>query len=349
LVNVVEERSNAGVRAGFLQFAETVFSDTPVCRALSLGVAENEELLSLAAKTQVGQYPPYVLFAAVHYLLIADATEPLAAYFPTLRRTPLAPDGVFPAFAEFCSRREKEISDLVSTRLVQTNEVGRSACLAPAFAYVSRLARSAPLHLIDIGAAAGLNLLFDRYLLDYGRFVWGQSSSRVRIPCELGDSTDPPLQGWQPNTSHRVGVDINPIDVTSEDDVRWLQALVWPDRPERAEVLGQAIQVATEEPPTILDGDAVTLIDGLLAEVPLGERPCVYYSYALEYFPEHSRTEFRQKLADYGARRDLYFIEMSGIGERASVRASLWRAGHREDVTLAQCQPHGGWMKWLSN
>ena len=67
MVNVVQDRSMAGLRAGFVQFANTVFAeDTPLCRALSLGVAESADLLDLAAKTRVGQYPPYILFASVH-------------------------------------------------------------------------------------------------------------------------------------------------------------------------------------------------------------------------------------------------------------------------------------------
>ena len=27
---------------------------------------------------------------------------------------------------------------------------------------------------------------------------------------------------------HRIGVDLNPVDVSSKDEARWLQALVWP-------------------------------------------------------------------------------------------------------------------------
>ena len=52
--------------------------------------------------------------------------------------------------------------------MVQTNEVRRSALLLPAFFLVSREAQGRPLYLLEIGTAAGLNLLWDRYGYDYG-------------------------------------------------------------------------------------------------------------------------------------------------------------------------------------
>jgi hypothetical protein len=345
--DVREDRDLAGLRAGFLQFVDSVFANEPLSRALSLGVAEDPALLALAAPAKAGQYPPYLLFGAVHYLLLADPQEPLADYYPTLRSEPLSPADAFPAFREFCMHHEKEILDLVATRLVQTNEVGRTACLTPAFAHVARLSGDGLLHMIDIGAAAGMNLLFDRYRLDYGRLTWGDPGSRVRIACELKDGAELPLASWQPNVSQRVGVDLNPIDLTSESEARWLRALIRPDRRESAEVLAQAMAVVIENPPTILQGDAVTLLPSLLAEVSTNETACVYQSYALEYFPEDARREFGRILDDFGAGRDLYFVEMAGPGERGRVQLTSWRGGEREEVQLAECASNGQWLRWL--
>lgn len=347
MVDVRTDRSLAGLKATFMQFADTVFASEPLSRRLSLEVAESPALLALAAAAQAGQYPPYVLFAAVHYLLLADATEPLADYFPSLRSAPLAPDHAFPAFEEFCKGHEDELRDLVETRLVQTHDVGRSACLTPAFAYVAQLAANAPLHLIDIGASAGLNLLFDRYRLDYGRFVWGDAASPVRISCELRDGTDPSLDGWKPNVRHRIGIDLNPIDLTSESEARWLRALVRPDRQGSADLLAQAMSIAAQDPPKVLQGDATALLPGLLADVSRAEIPCVYQSYALEYFPEDSRQAFLQALDGFGAARDLYFIDMAGPGERGRLHLTSWQGGDRKVVQLAECPAHGQWLKWL--
>jgi len=212
---------------------------------------------------------------------------------------------------------------------------------------VAKLAGGSPLHLIDIGAAAGLNLLFERFLLDYGQLAWGDSTSNVRIACELRNSADLPLDGWEAIVCHRIGVDLNPVDVTSESDARWLKALVWPEQLERANVLGEAMEIAGKEPPQLLHGDAVALLPGLLADVSGDETPCVYHSYTLEYFSEDSRKAFQQILDDFGVRRDLYFVEMSGIEPNGSVRLTSWRDGARETLRLAECPPHGQWLRWL--
>ncbi|HUZ56387.1 MAG TPA: DUF2332 family protein [Streptosporangiaceae bacterium] len=37
-----------------------------------------------------------------------------------------------------------------------------------------------------------------------------------------------PLPARVPEISWRAGLDLNPLDVSSDDDVRWLSCLVWP-------------------------------------------------------------------------------------------------------------------------
>jgi hypothetical protein len=38
-----------------------------------------------------------------------------------------------------------------------------------------------------------------------------------------------PLPDRLPAIAWRTGLDLNPLDVTNDDDVRWLSCLVWPD------------------------------------------------------------------------------------------------------------------------
>ena len=105
--------------------------------------------------------------------------------------------------------------------------------------------------------------------------------------------------------------------------------------------------VAAQDPPKLIRGDAVALLPGLLADVPADETPCVYHSYTLEYFSEDARRGFHQVLDDFGSERDLYFVEMSGIEPNGSVRLTFWRDGEREMLRLAECPPHGQWLRWL--
>jgi len=53
----------------------------------------------------------------------------------------------------------------VTTQRVQTNEVQRCTALIPAFELVFRRGDNRPFALVEIGASAGLNLLWDHYHL----------------------------------------------------------------------------------------------------------------------------------------------------------------------------------------
>ena len=68
--------------------------------------------------------------------------------------------------------RRDDLEALYATHNTQTNEVGRCGFLLPMFGLVAARARR-PLAMIEAGASAGLNLLFDRYGYEYGagRFI----------------------------------------------------------------------------------------------------------------------------------------------------------------------------------
>src|SRR5437773_9985432 len=98
----------------------------------------------------------------------------------------------------------------MSTKMVQTNEVQRCACLLPAFVLVSRESERA-LSVVDIGASAGLNLLWDRYGYDYGPGgTYGSADSRVQIACTLRGRQKPRISQVFSHADSRVGIHLNP-------------------------------------------------------------------------------------------------------------------------------------------
>jgi hypothetical protein len=118
---------------------------------------------ALGAALAGDRAPPNMLFAAVHALLLDTARDdPLAAHYASLTPHPKPPEDAFSAFKAFCRKHEDAIAALLARRAVSTNEVGRSACLMPAYARVAALAGE-PLRIVEVGASAGLNLLWDRY------------------------------------------------------------------------------------------------------------------------------------------------------------------------------------------
>src|SRR5207245_11305897 len=109
-------------------------------------------LLALVLESPPAAHMPLVLLAAVHYLLLEGLDHPLADVYAG--RTAADPA---PLFRQLCLDHRHAAAELLAHRHVQTNEVGRSALIAPALAVVAaRLGE--PLALVDVGASAGLNL-----------------------------------------------------------------------------------------------------------------------------------------------------------------------------------------------
>ena len=322
---------------------------SPLYGRLAVGISGDAELLALAATAQARPVPN-LLLAAAHYLLLQSVDHPLAAFYPDLAGEPTTPAAgdPFPPFRGFCLEHKAAIAALLATRRVQTNEVRRCACLLPAFAVAARRLGNRPLALIEIGASAGLNLLWDRYRYDYGAGgQCGDPAAPVRLACELRGHLHLPLPAPMPAIATRVGLDIHPIDVCDDDAALWLRALIWPEQRDRAALLSQAIEVARLHRPPLLAGDANALLPGVLANVPGDAALCIYHSFTLNQFPSEARERFATLIAKHATQRNLALIAIEWREPFPSVDLALFEDGARADMRLAHCDAHGGWMEWL--
>jgi hypothetical protein len=322
---------------------------SPLYGRLAVGIAGDAELLAIAATAQA-QPVPNLFLAAVHFLLLQGNEHLLAAFYPDLvgDSQALASGDPFPLFRAFCLEHTNAIKLLLATRRVQTNEVRRCACLLPAFTVATRRLGDRPLALIEIGASAGLNLLWDQYRYDYGAGgQCGDLAAPVRLSCELRGHRRPPLPAPMPAIVTRVGLDLNPIDACDPDAALWLRALIWPEQRDRAALLAQAIEVARQHPPPLLAGDAIELLPEVLANVPADAALCIYHSFTLNQFPSEARERFAALLAQHATRRDLALIAIEWRETDAAVDLSLFENGARTDVRLAHCDAHGSWIEWL--
>jgi len=323
---------------------------SPLYYRLSLGIAADKDLLALTIQAKPGQPRPNLFFATVQRLLMDAPGHPLAAFYPHISGEAASSENPAPVFQSFCLENKQGLLDLLATRMVQTNVVRRCATMLPAFTYVDGIGLGGQLYLIEIGASAGLNLTWDKYGYDYGEGrVYGNPQSPVQISSTFRGSRRPAIPESLPAVAGRIGVDLNPIDLTDREETLWLKALVWPERRDESKLLEAAIQVASEEPPKVLKGDALDLLPGLIDSVPEGQVPCLFHSHVLNQFPAEARDAFWNLVGKHGSKRNLAAVSKEGVrgGEHAAVEVTHFQDGVKTHRRLANDDSHGYWLEWL--
>jgi hypothetical protein len=340
----------------------TNFADTgcrgysPLYDRIARAVAASGETLALVADAPPRAHQPNVLLAAVHYLLLGGLEHPLAAVYAGGSD---ADPG--PLFVDLCRAHRTALLELLATRHTNTNEVGRSAVLAPALTEVAaRL--GAPVALVDVGCSAGLNLYCDRYRFDYGPAgSTGPTDASIRIPCAVTGGT-PPIAARVPEIADRVGIDRDPLDYADDDQVRWLLACVWPDTG-RLPRTRRALADIRRDPPRVVNGDAVDSIGEVVLALPPGATATVTTTWALAYLSRERRVAFRDALRDASHERAIAWISGEGQGvvdlfadveapsDAQGMQASIFglatfRAGAVDAELLGFVHPHGSWIDW---
>ncbi|HEX7132421.1 MAG TPA: DUF2332 domain-containing protein [Iamia sp.] len=337
--------------------ARESYLDSPLYTAIAHGVADDPELIALtvAAGTAHAQFPN-VLMAAVHELVLLGGAPDLAEVYGG--RSDADPFATFRATA---LEHRDALLPRMATQFTNTNEVGRSALIAPSLAHVTA-GWDDGWALVEAGTSAGVNLRYDRFHLDYGASgTLGDPSSPVRVTCTDRHGTLP-VPAAMPAPVERVGLDQNPIDLTDDDARRWLLACTWPDT-DRLERTAAAHQVVAADPPRLVAGDMVDDLPDLLAATAPGLPLVVLTTWAVAYLPPDRRLVLAERLAAASADRPVVWLSGEGPGEvplgpvdlgpatdgtAPSVLGTITYAGGQQASTevLAICHPHGRWIDW---
>ncbi len=329
---------------------------SPIYERIADAVAGDPEVLGLFSEAPPGAHLPPAPLGAVRYLLLDGLDHPLGEVYGG--RSSADPG---PLFLDLCRAHRSDLLALLQTRRVQTNDCGRSAILGPALTWVAERLPG-PYCLVDVGASAGINLLCDRFRLDYGRHgTTGSNDSTVQIRCEVTGG-DPPIADRLPALAQRVGIDLSPIDLSDPADARWLLACVWPDTG-RAERVQASIRLAQQDMPTVVAGRANAVIPSVIAGLPAGATAIVTTTWAFGYFSEQERAEFVDLLCAESGRRPIAWVSAEGTGTvdaLAAVGAGdpegpdvlgalLLDGGVGTADVLAHVHPHGNWIDWSAS
>ena len=230
----------------------------------------------------------------------------------------------------------------------QTNEVMRSAVLLGGFLEVAR-AQRLPLRLLEMGASAGLNLLWDRYRCRLGSGAWGPEDSPVVLEPEWSGSSPAAAEIV---VASRQGVDQLPVDLSVPAQRIRLLSYVWAEQSERMARVRSALELASRDPPPVQRGDAADWVEAGLATLPEGQTTVLYHSYVWSYLPKPVQDRISAALDQAAARTHggtglahLAFESVDGT-ERSALSLTLWPSGDRR--VLADAHPHGKWVRWAA-
>jgi len=296
---------------------------SPSYESLAEAVAGDPVVLGFLSSLPPEKRQPNLLFAAARYLLGAPAD------ITRLRA--------------MVSQASIELSEQMLARRTQTNEPARCTALMPALAQLPQ-----PLALLEVGASAGLTLLVDRYSYDYGGHQIAGSDPRAPT-LRCAPQGPVPLPARLPQVIWRAGLDINPLDVNNDDDVRWLGCLLWPGEGDREQRLAAAVATARRDPPPVHRGDLLDDLPALAAQAPAEATLVVYHTSVLAYVTMDKRRQFAAAVAGLGA------VWLSNEGPGVVPDLPLPPYGGSPSVLardgrtlLAFADPHGTWLHWLA-
>ena len=284
------------------------------------------------------------LAGALHALVLSGAAPDLAAQYP-----PNPDTDRFRAVLDAAIERHRDFIVRFLRSPPQTNEVGRSAVLLGGFLRVAA-ATGLPLRLLEIGASAGLNLIWDRYRYRLGEAEWGDPAAPLLLAPHWTGALPPlaaPLE-----IASRHACDLGPVDLEDDASRLRLRAFVWADQHERLARLEQAIAIARKAAYRVEQADASNWLRTRLRRPAPGLATVLFHSVMWQYMPEPTRDDIAASIAQAGAdaTRGSPFawlrLEPPGAGAPMELRLTVWPAG--EETRLATAQPHGATVTWLA-
>jgi hypothetical protein len=86
-----------------------------------------------------------------------------------------------------------------------------------------------------------------------------------------------------PRVVWRAGLDLDPADLGRDQDVAWLEDLIWPGQEARLARFRAAVELARRDPPYLVKGDLAADLAPLTAAAPRDATLVVFHTAALAY------------------------------------------------------------------
>ncbi|ANK83576.1 MAG: hypothetical protein TEF_17575 [Rhizobiales bacterium NRL2] len=285
---------------------------------------------------------------ALHALVLSGRAPELADHYPPRAAAEAGDDDALWAAVEAAMAGYGDFLGEFLRHPPQTNETARAAALMLGFQDAARRG-GRPLHMLEIGASAGLNQNWDRFRYDLGGAGWGPADSAVRLAPEW---RGPPPALGPVEIAASFACDLRPLDVRDPAQMLRLRAYVWPDQQPRLQRLDGAIEIAKARATRVARADAVDWIGASLQRRPKDRTTVIFHSIFWQYLPHESQQALRSAIEVTGdlaeADAPLAWVRMEPWREdpwKAALYVNLWPGG--ETRVLAHCDYHGRWIEPL--
>ena len=290
-----------------------------------------------------GHSLPLRIAGGLHALVLRGDAPILAAAYPPNT----VPDDVLRAALLATLKTHQDFLLDWSRLPPQTNEVRRSAALI-AMAHEALHYFDRPIVLSELGASAGLNLMWDHFALTVQGIQVGPDDAALSLSPEW---EGPVPRAALPQIVERSGVDLSPLNPKESKDLWRLLSYLWPDQPHRAELTRSAASVLHAN---VAKGDAIDWLEHRLNTAPKDHMHLIQHTVAWQYFPASAQARGTALIEAAGARAShntpIVWMQMETDGDRsgaigAALTLRLWPG----DLTLnlGRADFHGRWINWV--
>ena len=307
-----------------------------------------------------------LLAAGLHrdILLKQPKVASLAAFYPSVGGGRPCQDADYAdALAAAIWAQRDRLEPFIQSATVQTNETGRGLCWYLPLRFLPWQA----VHLLDLGASAGLNLAADRrafrLLGDEEMLDLGAGQPLQFVSQTEGNGRFLAQRQPLPQILSRTGGDIAPFPLETAVDEQTLAAFVWADQRHRLDRLREGIVAyrelsQTKTPINVLPLDLPNGL-GVFLEAQFSnlDAPLVLYNtFVTAYLPERGR-ELREQLTAWASQQKRPILWLQWEPPHGNLDAApkfgwcvwtadCWYHGNHHQWLLGWVQPHGTQLQW---
>lgn len=232
---------------------------------------------------------------ALHAAALSGRAPELAAAYPA-QSPDWDMDRVWPLARAILGRDEAWVRGFLASP-PQTNETRRTIGLLLAFLTLAERFGTGGLDMLELGASAGLNQIWDRFRYETASWSWGAPGPVVVTTDWHGP---PPPLSAPIAVRTRAACDQNPLDISEAAQRLRLRSYIWADQTDRLARFDGAVSLAIEAGVKVDRADAGDWLADRLARRASDAPTVVYHSIFLQYPTRETRARIAALMEEAG-------------------------------------------------